>query len=592
MKGLRNKLGKLSLFVVVFAVLFTVVGVLTVRAASEVVIAPGSTKTFSWSGVGYSDHRIDSSVWTISDSSVARIVGNTNKSCDVRGVSRGTCTLTCNVRSSYTYYDFGVGRYITHTANNTLTYKIRVAPPAPPVTSVSLNKKGITLKRTGTFQLKCTIKPAGSDKTVKWSSSKPSVASVSKSGLVTANKAGTAVITVTASNGKKASCTVKVSKVTATGIKLSKKKATVERGQSLKLTYTLTPKGGEAKVTWSSSNRTVASVTSKGVVSGISTGSAVITAKLPSGKKASVKVTVPGRVSAKSVSISKTSLYIKRWQTETLSAKLTPANTTDEVSWSSSDESVALINKNGVLESQSTGTAVITATANGHSASCKVMVLGGEWLDLAKGPITITAHGVAMQNGQTHLFDDFTEGLYVVQSTATPVQEGITIKKDVRTKVVLAGVNINSGKSAFLIENDSSADVSLELMKGTVNTLVSNWAGIQKNGEYGFLWIDGEGTLDVTGGPHCAAIGSSAYQPASCIYIDGGIIRARTSSGNDDSAVIGAGAGASCEDIHIRGGRVSASGGYQSVGRGKTLKAGTTTERNIEIVRGVLTYNR
>ncbi|MDO4274541.1 MAG: Ig-like domain-containing protein [Eubacteriales bacterium] len=592
MKKSRYKLGRLRFLAVVLAVVLTVAGSITASAASEVVIAPGGTKTFSWSDVGYSKHRIDSSVWTISDTSVARIVGNTYKTCDVRGVARGTCTLTCNIRTSYTYYDFGVGRYITHTANNTLSYNIRVAPPAPPVSSVILNKKNATLKRTGTLQLKCTVKPAGSNKKVKWTSSNPAVASVSQSGLITAKKAGTTVITVTASNGKKAACTVKVTKVNATGIKLSRKKATVERGQTLKLTYTLTPKGGEAKVTWSSSNKKVASVTSKGLVTGISTGSAVITAKLPSGKKAVCNITVPGRVSAKSVTISKTSLYIKRWQTETLTAKITPANATDEVVWSSSDESVAQINKKGVLESQRPGTAVITASANGHTATCKVMVLGGEWLDLSKGPITITSRGVAVQNGQKHTFDDFTEGLYVVQSSSAPVQEGITVKKDVGTKIVLAGVNIDSGKSAFLIEDDSNADVTLELMKGTVNTLVSFWAGIQKNGEYGYLWIDGEGTLDVTGGPHCAAIGSSAYQPASCIYIKGGVIRAKTYRGNDDSAVIGAGGGASCEHIHIRGGRITASGGYQAVGRGRTLKAGTTTERNIEIAEGVLTYNR
>lgn len=592
MKRIRHRFGKLRFLAVLLAIILSVAGTTTASAASEVLLTPGSKKTFSWSGVGYSDHRIDSSVWTISDSSVARIVGNTNKTCDVQGVSRGTCTLTCNVRSSYTYYDFGVGRYITHTANNTLTYRIRVAPPAPPVSSVVLNKKSATLKRTGTLQLKCTIKPSGSNKAVKWSSSKPAVASVSQNGLVTAKKAGTTVITVTASNGKKAACTVKVTKVTATGIKLSRSKATVERGQTLKLTYTLTPKGGEAKVSWSSSNKKVASVTSKGVISGISTGSAVISAKLPSGKKAVCNVTVPGRVSAKTVTISKNSLYIKRWQTETFSAKVTPANATDEVSWSSSDESVAQIDNKGVMYSRGPGTAVITASANGHTATCKVMVLGGEWLDLAKGPITVTAPGVAVQNGQKHAFDDFLEGLYVVQSTESPVQGGITIKKDVRAKVVLAGVNINSGRAAFLIEDDSNADVSIELMKGTVNTLVSNWAGIQKNGEYGYLWIDGEGTLDVTGGPHCAAIGSSTYQPASCIYIDGGIIRARTCWGNDDSAVIGAGGGASCDNIHIRGGRITASGGYQSVGRGRTLKAGTTTERNIEIAEGILTYSR
>ena len=79
------------------------------------------------------------------------------------------------------------------------------------VTSVTLNKWALNLKVGETDKLSATVLPASAaDKSITWSSSKTDVASVSSSGTVTAKKAGTAVITATAVNGKNASCTVTV----------------------------------------------------------------------------------------------------------------------------------------------------------------------------------------------------------------------------------------------------------------------------------------------------------------------------------------------------------------------------------------------
>lgn len=79
------------------------------------------------------------------------------------------------------------------------------------ITSVTLNCSTLTLEAGKTGKLSATVLPASAtDKTVIWSSSKPDVASVSLNGTVTAKKAGSAVITATAVNGKSASCTVTV----------------------------------------------------------------------------------------------------------------------------------------------------------------------------------------------------------------------------------------------------------------------------------------------------------------------------------------------------------------------------------------------
>ena len=79
------------------------------------------------------------------------------------------------------------------------------------VTSVTLNNATLNLEVGKTGKLSATVLPASAaDKSITWSSSKTDVASVSLDGTVTAKKAGTAVITATAVNGKNASCTVTV----------------------------------------------------------------------------------------------------------------------------------------------------------------------------------------------------------------------------------------------------------------------------------------------------------------------------------------------------------------------------------------------
>ena len=82
----------------------------------------------------------------------------------------------------------------------------------PAVTKVTLSPTSVKMCMGSAKQLTVNIKPAGASKKVTWSSSKPSVASVSSDGLITAKKNGKAVITVKSNNGKKATCTVTVTK--------------------------------------------------------------------------------------------------------------------------------------------------------------------------------------------------------------------------------------------------------------------------------------------------------------------------------------------------------------------------------------------
>ena len=142
---------------------------------------------------------------------------------------------------------------------------------------INLNRFEITLIKGQTFQMKTT----GTKEKPKWSSDDNGIAVISKNGLVKAKSKG-----VTAVFAKFKERTL-FAVITVETPKLSRTKATVKVGKKL----TLKLKGNTQKVKWSSSNTKIAKVSSKGVVTGKSTGKVKITAKI--GKKRYVcKVTV------------------------------------------------------------------------------------------------------------------------------------------------------------------------------------------------------------------------------------------------------------------------------------------------------------
>ena len=137
---------------------------------------------------------------------------------------------------------------------------------------------------------------ADGDKTVSWSSSAPDVATV-EDGLVKAIKPGTAVITATVGS-LSASCTVTVHEkapdpVPVESITLDKEELTLTEGETAQLIATVLPENADDKtVSWSSSDPSVATVTSTGIVVAVKAGTAVITAKAGDNKIATCTVTV------------------------------------------------------------------------------------------------------------------------------------------------------------------------------------------------------------------------------------------------------------------------------------------------------------
>lgn len=159
--------------------------------------------------------------------------------------------------------------------------------------TIKLNVSSITLRRKqATTKVKVSM--AYGDSIKSWASSNKKIVTVDKKGKIKAGtKTGTAKITVTLKSGKKATLKVKVqtAKVKTTKISGLKKKLTIKKGKSVTLKPVVSPITSQEKVTYRSSNKKIATVSSKGVVKGRRKGTVTITVK--SGKVTKkIKITV------------------------------------------------------------------------------------------------------------------------------------------------------------------------------------------------------------------------------------------------------------------------------------------------------------
>lgn len=263
--------------------------------------------------------------------------------------------------------------------------------------SVSLNVGGSTTLSATYYRTVDGVKDTETDVTsyAAWTSSNPSVATVS-GGKITGVAEGTATITATY-NGYSATATVTVEEDITYDYQLSPTSTNVVNGRTTKMTVirrTFTngsQTNGEdysSNFTWTSSNTSVATVGSYGVITGVGTGTATITAKY-GGTTLTGTVTVTPNYTYELV-LNKTSIDMGKGRKETLVATyktyadgvLESSNdVTSSATWSSSSSSVAGVS-GGTITGNGIGSATITATYKGKSATCSVKVTGSPTLSL------------------------------------------------------------------------------------------------------------------------------------------------------------------------------------------------------------------
>ncbi len=209
---------------------------------------------------------------------------------------------------------------------------------------------------------------------VTWSSDNEYIASVDAKGKITARAAGSTRIVATIETGDSASVRVTVSGRPVTSIALSESEVELELGSECVLSHTLNSDADDQRVRWSSDDEAVATVDSKGTVKAVGCGTAVVTVMAVNGKTASATVYVPSDV--QSVMLYPEEVLLPPGERVTLDAYVFPGNARGrELTWESSNVSIAHIGQSGVLTALSEGACTVRAyTANGTSAEVKVTV--------------------------------------------------------------------------------------------------------------------------------------------------------------------------------------------------------------------------
>ncbi|MGN0397595.1 MAG: Ig-like domain-containing protein [Candidatus Fimimorpha sp.] len=238
--------------------------------------------------------------------------------------------------------------------------------------------KKIILMENETMDLELMYDPQNTNDAIQWKTSDDTVVCVDNSGKITAKSVGKATITAIV-DGKQDTCDVTVEKnqVSQQDIKLSKEILEIEEGKTAKITviYESENMTDQEKVIWTSSDESIAKVSSDGTVTAMAQGRVIITAQADNQKKTCEVIVKEKVIVLKSISFEKDEYKLKKGQQIRLEVNYNPENTTTEkkAQWGSSNEAVATVS-NGVVRAVGIGETVITATVDGKEAICDIVV--------------------------------------------------------------------------------------------------------------------------------------------------------------------------------------------------------------------------
>lgn len=375
-------------------------------------------------------------------------------------------------------------------------------PDTVPINSISFDEESVTLTGQETVKLGVTIDPStATPKDLVWSSSDENVVTVSDEGYVTSTGKGEATITASSQDGTKtATCTITVmnpaKEIIANVPSLMKLGAMIQLQASL-IGDLPGETDGASSYAWNSLDSSVAKVTaneeeeSTATLEAVALGNTEIIVSAMCGQtplttSLSIEVANPD---VESVSIEPSELKIVVGSepvalTATVLPVIEPAF---EVSWKSSDASVASVDEAGVVTPNSVGDAVITAMSEGKSATCKVNV----------APLTLDAATTSQYPGYLTISDAVTAqtlnglSLEIVDSTKNASQE----LQDLAVKTAGAGSKF---VEAFDIELVDAAGTEVPWSDPEHSVIVSISAGeavislFTQEAKPGFYYINDE----------------------------------------------------------------------------------------------------
>jgi hypothetical protein len=234
----------------------------------------------------------------------------------------------------------------------------------------------------------------------------------------------------------------------------------------------------DPRITWNSLNTAAATVDENGTVTGIAEGTAKITATtVDGGFKAVCTVTVSPVVSLTAITVSPSTLEIYTGGTGTLSVSFTPTNATNQnITWSSSDETVATVAASGLVSAVKKGSATITATSadGNHTSTCAVTVKDGSELSaLAISSGTLSPSFDAATVSYSTAIDSTSSTFSVTATTADP-KASVTINGNSAVSGTAFPISLSTGTNSITIivtgEDSATETYSLSVTKNETGT--------------------------------------------------------------------------------------------------------------------------
>lgn len=283
-------------------------------------------------------------IWESSDTSVATVSPNGV----VTAVGTGRCTILCKSSDPSSTASAMCNIFVMQ-----------------PVTGIELNTTEITVRKGQVFWLNANCLPTDADdKSVTWSSNNEEICTVEQDGKVTAVEAGTTtIVAMSNDSGMLATCKVIVTQP-VTGIKLNSSYQEMWVGSKYAIIPTVEPIDAENKnVTYFSSDESVASVDEYGVVTALKGGNTIIEVTTEE-YHLTATCTIVVKEYVSSITLSEHEKFLNVTETGTLTAVVETTTATNRgIVWSSSDDAICSVDKDGNLSGNRVGNAVITATA-------------------------------------------------------------------------------------------------------------------------------------------------------------------------------------------------------------------------------------